>query len=426
MTGEIISSGNITSSGDVVSYGESDFSGLSLTIQNNLTSTTTTDALSANMGRLLNNTLRDKQDILIPGITIKNINGSAITGSGNLVIETGGGGGTEYSEGSGITINNSTISVSQGLFNEIYGKANSAGTYTGLTVGDSQKLGGSAATEFAKVSQIDALNDALDLKYDKTGGTISGSVWALGDIAASGDVMSYGQSSIVPTGITVVDNLSANTTTATPHTNYVLSANKGRYLYLNKQDKLVSGVNIKTINGSAITGSGNLVIQGGGGGSEYYPGENIAINNYTISVTGSVKSAQTAVNADNLGGSAATAFAKTYGNYPNMNVGSAASAYDAASLGGLQANYYAQRNGYYSNLSAGTADNATKLGGVAAAGYALSSGTYTNLTVGKANSATTATKATSADTATNSYQWGGYKIVVGTIGSDNNTIYFGF
>lgn len=33
-----------------------------------------------------------------------------------------------------------------------------------------------------------------------------------------------------------------------------------------KQDRLVSGTNIKTINGNSILGSGNLVIEGGGGG----------------------------------------------------------------------------------------------------------------------------------------------------------------
>lgn len=56
-----------------------------------------------------------------------------------------------------------------------------------------------------------------------------------------------------------------------------------------KQDTLVSGTNIKTINGNSLLGSGNIVIQGGGGtgGTEYYAGTNIEIdgNNY-INVTG--------------------------------------------------------------------------------------------------------------------------------------------
>lgn len=33
-----------------------------------------------------------------------------------------------------------------------------------------------------------------------------------------------------------------------------------------KQDTLVSGVSIKTINGTSLLGSGNIVISGGGGG----------------------------------------------------------------------------------------------------------------------------------------------------------------
>lgn len=35
-----------------------------------------------------------------------------------------------------------------------------------------------------------------------------------------------------------------------------------------KQDTLVSGVNIKTINGKSIVGSGGIVIEGGGSGSD--------------------------------------------------------------------------------------------------------------------------------------------------------------
>lgn len=40
-----------------------------------------------------------------------------------------------------------------------------------------------------------------------------------------------------------------------------------------KQDTLVSGTNIKTINGNSLLGSGNIVISGGGGGSgnSYFP-----------------------------------------------------------------------------------------------------------------------------------------------------------
>ena len=52
-----------------------------------------------------------------------------------------------------------------------------------------------------------------------------------------------------------------------------------------KQDTLVSGTNIKTINNQSLLGSGNIDIQGGGGES-YTAGTNIDITNNVISVTG--------------------------------------------------------------------------------------------------------------------------------------------
>ena len=53
-----------------------------------------------------------------------------------------------------------------------------------------------------------------------------------------------------------------------------------------KQDTLVSGTNIKTINNESILGSGNIDIQGGG--SSYTAGDGIDITNDVISVTGKV------------------------------------------------------------------------------------------------------------------------------------------
>lgn len=41
----------------------------------------------------------------------------------------------------------------------------------------------------------------------------------------------------------------------------------------NKQDELISGTNIKTINNQSILGAGNIDIQGGGGGLPEYPTE---------------------------------------------------------------------------------------------------------------------------------------------------------
>ena len=54
-----------------------------------------------------------------------------------------------------------------------------------------------------------------------------------------------------------------------------------------KQDTLVSGTNIKTINGNSILGAGNIEIQGGGGGGDSTPDViiNVGNNNYTTTPT---------------------------------------------------------------------------------------------------------------------------------------------
>lgn len=59
-----------------------------------------------------------------------------------------------------------------------------------------------------------------------------------------------------------------------------------------KQDKLVSGTNIKTINGQSILGSGNIAIEGGGGGSssgkkevvvwDFFNGESVTNMRYDV------------------------------------------------------------------------------------------------------------------------------------------------
>lgn len=57
-----------------------------------------------------------------------------------------------------------------------------------------------------------------------------------------------------------------------------------------KQSTLVSGTNIKTINGESVLGSGNIVIEGGsGGGATYAAGDGIDISNdNTISVDNTI------------------------------------------------------------------------------------------------------------------------------------------
>lgn len=56
----------------------------------------------------------------------------------------------------------------------------------------------------------------------------------------------------------------------------------------NKQDKLISGTNIKTVNGTSILGNGNIVISGGGsssGGSSAYSEVNHGTSDTTFTLT---------------------------------------------------------------------------------------------------------------------------------------------
>lgn len=62
--------------------------GGSTVINDSLTSASTTEALSANQGRVLNN---DKQATLVSGTNIRSINGQSLLGSGNIEISSGGG-----------------------------------------------------------------------------------------------------------------------------------------------------------------------------------------------------------------------------------------------------------------------------------------------------------------------------------------------
>ena len=55
-----------------------------------------------------------------------------------------------------------------------------------------------------------------------------------------------------------------------------------------KQDTLISGENIKTINNQSLLGYGNIEIQGGGSGSSYTAGKNIEITDNVISTTNDI------------------------------------------------------------------------------------------------------------------------------------------
>ena len=190
-----------------------------------------------------------KQDILVSGTNIKTINNQSLLGSGNIEIQ--GGSGSDYSAGTNIDITNNVISV------------------TGITIPTSN----TAFTNDAGYVNSGEVETQITSKGYITGYTETDPVFQAS--AASGiseqDITNW-NAKLDSSALTPYYT-SAQTDTA------ISNATSG------KQDTLVSGTNIKTINNQSILGSGNIEIQGGG--ETYSAGEGIGIDaDNIISVTG--------------------------------------------------------------------------------------------------------------------------------------------
>lgn len=191
----------------------------------------------------INNATSGKQDTLVSGVNIKTINNESLLGSGNIVIQ--GGGGSDYSAGANIDITNNVISV------------------TGITVP-------------TKLSEL--TNDSGYINSEQAQTQIDNSI--------SGKVDTDIFKAYTANTKTEIDNavsLKADSNRVDEIEEVTASALVE--LHSTKQDTLVSGTNIKTINNESILGSGNIVIQGGSG-SDYSAGTNIDITDNVISVTG--------------------------------------------------------------------------------------------------------------------------------------------
>lgn len=168
-----------------------------------------------------------KQDTLVSGTNIKTINGNTILGEGNIQIETTGGG-----------ISDAPTD------NKTYGRKN--GTWSEITAPDLSNY---------------ALKSEVPKQYVQSfTGTDNGfQILQAGSSDARGG-LTFGE------GFTVVN--SRNTPSVSIDTETIATKED-----LNgKQDTLVSGTNIKTVNGNSLLGSGDITIEGGGGtgGAETY------------------------------------------------------------------------------------------------------------------------------------------------------------
>ena len=211
----------------------------------------------------------DKQDTLVSGTNIKTINGQSLLGEGNIEIQqselpiasadTLGG----VKVGTGLSINSESgvLSADSPEWNNISGKPEDI---VNITERLASKL--DTATYNSEKSSF-ATKDELNSKADAS---------AIADMATQTWVQGQGYLTEVPSDYVTNSELTEGLAGKQDKGDYALKsdlntlatkeelATKADASALSsKQDTLVSGTNIKTINGDSILGSGNLVIQSG-------------------------------------------------------------------------------------------------------------------------------------------------------------------
>ena len=210
--------------------------------------------------------LNSKQDTLVSGQNIKTINGQSVIGEGNIEIQqpiasadTLGG----VKVGTGLSINpeSGVLSADSPEWDNISGKPEDI---VNITERLASKL--DTATYNSEKSSF-ATKDELNSKADAS---------AIADMATQTWVQGQGYLTEVPSNYVTDSELTEGLAGKQDKGDYALKsdlntlatkeelATKADASALSsKQDTLVSGTNIKTINGDSILGNGNLVIQSG-------------------------------------------------------------------------------------------------------------------------------------------------------------------
>lgn len=209
----------------------------------------------------------NKQDTLVSGTNIKTINGQSLLGGGNIEIQqpiasadTLGG----VKVGTGLSINpeSGVLSANSPEWNNISGKPEDI---VNITERLASKL--DTATYNSEKSSF-ATKDELNSKADAS---------AIADMATQTWVQGQGYLTAVPSNYVTDSELTEGLAGKQDKGDYALKsdlntlatkeelATKADASALSsKQDTLVSGTNIKTINGETILGAGDIVIQAGG------------------------------------------------------------------------------------------------------------------------------------------------------------------
>ena len=158
--------------------------------------------------------LNAKQDTLVSGTNIKTVNGTSVLGSGNIAISSAVAWG-------GVT---GTLSNQTDLQTALDGKVDENSAITGAT--------------------------KTKITYDAKGLVTAGADATTADIASSTDKRYVTDAQLVVVGNTSGTNTGDNATN---------SQYSG--LAASKQDALVSGTNIKTVNSTSLLGSGNVAVE---------------------------------------------------------------------------------------------------------------------------------------------------------------------
>ena len=188
--------------------------------------------------------LSSKQDTLVSGTNIKTINGDSILGSGNLVIQSGTSnwddiqGKPQFAE-----------VATSGDYNDLINKPtipDVSGLATKEEIADMETKSNAAAT-YATKSEIPSLEGYLTE-------TVASETYATKQ--ALGNKLDTATYNSEKAGFETKENAAAT---------YQVKGNYAtKQEIAGKQDTLVSGTNIKTINGNSVLGAGDITIQAGG------------------------------------------------------------------------------------------------------------------------------------------------------------------
>ena len=194
---------------------------------------TAEDVNLATEGLATKSEVNSKQDTLVSGTNIKTINGNSLLGSGNIEIQGG-----------------STIAVDDSL------STTSTNPVQNRVI--TEALNG-------KASQSDIPTKVSELTNDSDFQTASQVATAISGINVPTKVSQLDNDSDFQTGTQVSNSIATATSGLATKAELAGKQDKGDYAttaQLNgKQDTLVSGTNIKTVNGESLLGEGNILIK---------------------------------------------------------------------------------------------------------------------------------------------------------------------